>query len=337
MLTSPQKLPAERLQAARAAAAAMASSSVRCGYFAAALARAGNRGGYPQSAAATGAGSSMGDAVQHHGVAAAAVRLAAVHASAAAPEPRDTPEAWKQPSCNPTDSPRLTPPTPATSRAAVPEMAVIVDACERSSSDLPETSEDGAATPASSSDAAPGMSDMAETAEELRGTAPETPRRAPAMVWPATPEAAMTSSHASSSWQCFTWQRNAAATDISGVRKDSEDHRAEEVASATNAASNGDRATLGSIVVGPATEHEAVSDEAVANVWDVVVEKTFIAVVPRRQVLQHTASAPGCLSILGEAGIAVGRHRRQRSSRRRSRRRRATADQAASGNTVRLH
>merc|ERR1719491_1174320 len=329
MLTSPQRLPAERLQAARAAAAAMASSSVRCGYFAAALARAGNRGGYPQSAAVTGVGSSAGDGIQHHGVAAAAVRLAAVHAAAAAAaaaagEMPDMPEARTQSSCKPLESLSAT-----------------------------------FATPATSSDAASEMPEISETSEESSGTPPETPRAAATMVWPATPESAVTGSHASSTWQFFTWQRDAASTDTSGMPNDSVAQGAEEVspsrhevpepqrpvafsktltydAAATEPAS-GDRTTLGSIVVGPSTEHEAASDEAVAGVWDVVVEKTFIAVVPRRHVLQHTASAPGCLGIFGEAGIVVGRHRRQRSSRRRSRRRIATANQAAYGNSVQLH
>jgi len=92
---------------------------------------------------------------------------------------------------------------------------------------------------------------------------------------------------------------------------------------------------LSTIVVGPANdEHEAVSDAE--GVWDVVVKRTFISVVHRRQGLEHSASAPGCLGILGEAGRSV-RQRRQRSSNRRSRRRRAGTEQAGAGNNVELH
>jgi hypothetical protein len=95
--------------------------------------------------------------------------------------------------------------------------------------------------------------------------------------------------------------------------------------------------TLGQIVVGPATDRQAASDEGLADVWDVVVKKTFISVVPRRHILPHTASAPGCLGILGEAGRVGSRPRRHRSSRRRSRRRRVGVEQAVPGSAVPLH
>merc|ERR1719456_2091639 len=67
MLTSPQRLPADRVQAARAAAAALAASSVRVGYVAAALARAGTSGGYPRRTLSGGTSSSSGPALPNYG------------------------------------------------------------------------------------------------------------------------------------------------------------------------------------------------------------------------------------------------------------------------------
>merc|ERR1719440_1194723 len=258
VLTPPKCLPADRVQAARASAAALAASAVRVGYVAAALARAGNRHGYPQAASSLGTSTHTSTDHRNYGVAAAAVRLAAAHASSTAPD--DSNE----------------------SRPLRRSLQAEVDSAIEEREVAEETAE--ADQPLHEESAARQEEDEEEQEEDAAEAAGAS---AVAEIFSSKP---------------IAWEPNAS-----------------------------DR-SLGTIVVPAVDGHGAASsDEAAAGVWDVVVEKTFISVVPRRQVLPHTASAPGCLGIHGEAGRAVGRPRRNRSSRRRSRRRRASGEQAAAG------
>jgi len=72
---------------------------------------------------------------------------------------------------------------------------------------------------------------------------------------------------------------------------------------------------------------EAEPDE----VWEVVVQRTFIAVVPKRRILPHVASAPGRLTVPADGGCKQGGASRRRSRvtrRASSSRRKARARQA---------
>jgi len=269
MLTSPQRLPADRVQAARAAAAALSFSAVRVGYVAAAMARAGNHGGYPQGPRSGGVSSSSCTSPANHSVAAAAVRAAAAH-----------------PQGGPLRRPSTAGPEDVGGPLSRPSSA------QASCAEVEEKTSVPSDPPAADTDIA---SDQAESED------------------------------------CGLERDNLQPARVIIVSE------ARSVEPVTTEPTNSDR-TLGTIVVGPSTdEHETASDEALASVWDVVVEKTFISVVPRRHVLPHSASAPGCLGILGEAGRTGGRPRRARSSRRRSRRKRAGTEQAAAGNSAQLH
>jgi len=253
MFSSPQRLSADRVLAARAAAAGMAASAVRIGYVAAAHARR-----HP-TVAQLGLGSaSSSGSLPSHGVAAAAVRAAAAHASWAGPE--DT-------RCD--ESPRKLPEAPDSLEDSSKESEMsseVTSTCERNSD-------------AESQPAHPEAIPSLAHAEPTPNQAEEDREKSP----PAHPEA-------------FDQD---ATPDVLAAGQDS---AAEEVD------------------------------------VDVVVQKTFISLKPRRQVLPHTASAPGyldtCLGILGEAGSV--RQRRHRSSRR-SRRRRGGTGQAAAANSAELH
>merc|ERR1711933_606022 len=48
-------------------------------------------------------------------------------------------------------------------------------------------------------------------------------------------------------------------------------------------------------------------------VWEVVVQRTFIAVVPKRRILPHVASAPGRLTVTADGGCKQGGASRRRS------------------------
>jgi len=254
VLTSPQQLPADRVLAARAAAAALSSSCVRVGYLAAALARAGGQSGYPHRPASGGSSSTCGG-LPKYSVAAAAVRAAAAQSVATGSE----------------ESRCRTPPRHLVGAQIVKECCAEVEL-------LVPTSEVAVVV-------APNSEPMPSEPSDNE--------------WATDYEAASDDGHAS------------------------EDVPARELDGASR--------TLCSIVISHPTEHEAISDELLADVYDVVVKRTFISVVPRRKVLPHSASAPGCLGIISEAGRVISRPRRQRSSRRRSRRRRTGAgtEQAA--------
>lgn len=64
---------------------------------------------------------------------------------------------------------------------------------------------------------------------------------------------------------------------------------------------------------------EALDESETCDVWDVVVNKTFKSVVPKRphSTLAHTASAPECLATSQEARRPMCDHRRSASRRRR--------------------
>merc|ERR1719327_2639133 len=74
MLTSPQRLPTDRVLAARASAAALAASAVRVGYVAAAVARAGGHKGYSRHPQAVQLGTGQSSSSRDGCVATAAVR-----------------------------------------------------------------------------------------------------------------------------------------------------------------------------------------------------------------------------------------------------------------------
>lgn len=300
MLTSPQRLSPDRLLAARASAAKFAASAVRVGYVAAALARAGRQGHTPLAPFTEGTNCSSGT-LPHYSMATAAVRAAAAHATSGGPE-----DAMTTPR-----TPRATGSTQAAARAAAahPEDGIAT----------PRTPRATGSTQAAGAQAAPDCNEVrpAESCDPIDAEVQ-------------SPEGEVASSEeVGASWMTDSEMEfrqdcdaNHASSETATAVQPTKGHAIDSVGH-----------TLCSIVVGPARQQEASAEDSSA-VWDVVVKKTFISVVPRRQVLPHTASAPGRIGILGEAGRTGSRPRRLRSSRRRSRRRRVGAEPAAASNSV---
>lgn len=320
-MTSPQRLPADRLLAARASAAAMAGSAIRVGYVAAALARAGKHSG----------GMSFGSALNsNRDMAAAAVRAAAAHTTVAGPEGGLFASPRTPPRTPPRTSPRM-PPTPEDTGAAGSSSEP--SPRPSSPSDVPSTPQRWPEAPLR-----PNSSEVASTAQRWLEVprSPEvvqTPQR-----WSEIPPSPNSSEVASTPQRFPEVPEMPVVESAAGPAVD-EARSSEMVAVET---SNSEQ-RLATIVVSATTDKREAesSDEESARVWDVVVQKTFISVVPRRQVLPHSASAPGCLvaNRVREAGrVLVSRPRRQRSSRRRSRRHRAGGmEQTAAGNTAQVH
>lgn len=299
-LSSPQRLTADRVLAARASAAALAASAVRVGYVAAAVARAGGHSGHsrhpPTVQLGSGQSSSSRDGLPSHGVATAAVRAAAAHASVSSDETGS--------SFN-TMSPRK---LQFSTQSHVTESHV---APEREASCPTPDSLASTFSTESLSEATSRLSlcadDDVEREQEVQQSLVEDGPGA----------------DSSSAVPCL----------VEPKFEDREEFKVSPTCT-ENAESPVDMVAHENSILDAAAEDTVSEGE-----WDIVVRRTFITVVRRRRVLPHTASAPGCIGI-GGPGLGAGGRQRRARSRRRSRRgsnSKVGTRQAATSNIAELH